>query len=76
MMLCLWLACWQGVWAGEPRITLSARHQPIEQVLLEIERQSGLHISFESSLLLQVVPVTVEMRDATLSLCLYDLFHT
>ncbi|OUO50982.1 hypothetical protein B5F77_11600 [Parabacteroides sp. An277] len=76
MMLCLWLACWQGVWAGEPRITLSARHQPIEQVLLEIERQSGLHISFESSLLLQVAPVTVEMRDATLSLCLYDLFHT
>ena len=73
--LCLLFVCLQWLQAGEPRLTLAVKQAPIEKVLLEVERQSGLRISFESSLLLHVRPVTMDVRDATLSLCLYDLFH-
>lgn len=73
--LCLLFVCLQWLRAGEPRLTLAVKQAPIEKVLLEVERQSGLRISFESSLLLHVRPVTMDVRDATLSLCLYDLFH-
>ena len=34
----------------EPVISFTVRQTPIENVLLEIEKQAGAHISFESSL--------------------------
>lgn len=61
--------------ADEPVVTLSVRNAPIEQVLLKIEEQVGLHVSFESSLLDKIPPVTLSVRDQTLSLCLYELFY-
>lgn len=60
----------------EPVISFSVRQAPIEKVLLEIEKQVGKHISFESSLLKNIPPVTLSVQNQPLSLCLYELFYT
>ena len=61
--------------ATEPVVSLSVRNMPIEQVLLLLEKQTGLQVSFESSLLEQMPPVTLSVKRQTLSVCLYELFH-
>lgn len=65
----------QSIKAEEPLVTFSVHNAPIEQVLLQIEKQIGLHVSFESSLLTDIPPVTLSMKQETLSICLYELFH-
>ena len=59
----------------EPVISFTVRQTPIENVLLEIEKQAGVHISFESSLLRNIPPVTLSVRNQPLSVCLYELFY-
>ena len=59
----------------EPVISFTVRQTPIENVLLEIEKQAGVHISFESSLLRNIPPVTLSVRNHPLSVCLYELFY-
>ena len=59
----------------EPVISFTVRQTPIENVLLEIEKQAGVHISFESSLLRNIPPVTLSVRNQSLSVCLYELFY-
>ena len=61
--------------ATEPIISFSVRDMPVEQVLLLLEKQTGLQVSFESSLLEQMPPVTLSVKRQTLSVCLYELFH-
>ena len=51
----------QSIKAEEPLVTFSVHNAPIEQVLLQIEKQIGLHVSFESSLLTDIPPVTLSM---------------
>lgn len=67
--------CWNRAMATEPVVSLSVRNMPIEQVLLLLEKQTGLQVSFESSLLEQMPPVTLSVKRQTLSVCLYELFH-
>lgn len=50
----------------EPVISFSVRQAPIEKVLLEIEKQVGKHISFESSLLKNIPPVTLSVQNQPL----------
>ena len=51
--------------ATEPVITFSVRNMPIEQVLLLLEKQTSLQVSFESSLLEQMRPVTLSVKKQT-----------
>ena len=61
--------------ATEPIVSFSVRDMPVEQVLLLLEKQTGLQVSFESSLLEQMKPVTLSVKKQTLSVCLYELFQ-
>ena len=76
-LIILWLVslCWNRGMATEPVVTFSVRNMPIEQVLLLLEKQTSLQVSFESSLLEQMRPVTLSVKKQTLSVCLYELFQ-
>ncbi len=52
-LIILWLVslCWNRGMATEPVVTFSVHNMPIEQVLLLLEKQTSLQVSFESSLL-------------------------
>lgn len=77
ILIILWLIgmCWNRVMATEPIVSFSVRDMPVEQVLLLLEKQTGLQVSFESSLLEQMKPVTLSVKKQTLSVCLYELFQ-
>jgi len=46
------------------KVTLSMHHQPLEKVLSEISRQSGIEILFNNDLLQKEGPVSVSVQDA------------
>lgn len=77
ILIILWLIgmCWNRVMATEPIVSFSVRDMPVEQVLLLLEKQTGLQVSFESSLLEQMELVTLSVKKQTLSVCLYELFQ-
>ncbi|MEG1585390.1 MAG: TonB-dependent receptor plug domain-containing protein [Bacteroidales bacterium] len=58
----------------ESRITLSAGSVPVTQVLTEITRQCGYHFSYESSLLKEYPPVTLQLNDKPVEEVLRALF--
>jgi len=56
------------------QITLSVKNAPIEKVLKEIKRQSGLAVVYPDALLLHALPVSVAVRDAPLDEALKRVF--
>lgn len=56
------------------RVTLRMKQQPMKKVLAEIERQTGMTFSYESSLLTGLSPVTFSVENEPLTSCLRKLF--
>lgn len=57
-----------------PTITLDMRQVPLSHLLLEIEKQTGLFFSYESSMLKDCPEVSFTAHDEPLSYCLKRLF--
>lgn len=57
-----------------PTITLDMRQVPLLDILTELEKQTGLFFSYESSLLKDLSEVSLSVRDESLSYCLKRLF--
>lgn len=57
-----------------PAVTLDMRQVPLLDILMELEKQTGLFFSYESSLLKELPEVSLSVRDESLSYCLKRLF--
>lgn len=57
-----------------PTVTLDMRQVPLLDILMELEKQTGLFFSYESSLLKELPEVSLSVRDESLSYCLKRLF--
>lgn len=57
-----------------PTITLDMRQVPLLDILTELEKQTGLFFSYESSLLMDLSEVSLSVREESLSYCLKRLF--
>ena len=57
-----------------PTVTLDMRQVPLQDILLEIERQTGIFFSYESSMLKEYQKVSLKVHDESLSYCLKRLF--
>lgn len=57
-----------------PTVTLDMKRVPLQDILLEIEKQTGLFFSYESSMLKEFRHVSLTVRDESLSYCLKRLF--
>ena len=53
-----------------PTVTLDMRQVPLLDILMELEKQTGLFFSYESSLLKELPEVSLSVRDESLSYCL------
>lgn len=58
-----------------PTVTLDMRQVPLQEILLEIEKQTGLFFSYESSMLKDYRKVSLKAHDESLSDCLKRLFE-
>ena len=58
-----------------PTVTLDMRQVPLLDILLEIEKQTGIFFSYESSLLKEYKKVSLQVHDESLSYCLKRLFE-
>ena len=56
-----------------PTVTLDMRQVPLLDILMELEKQTGLFFSYESSLLKELPEVSLSVRDESLSYCLEAL---
>ena len=56
-----------------PTVTLDMKRVPLQDILLEIEKQTGLFFSYESSMLKEFRHVSLTARDESLSYCLKRL---
>ena len=56
-----------------PTVTLDMRQVPLLDILMELEKQTGLFFSYESSLLKELPEVSLSVRDESLSYCLKRL---
>ena len=52
-----------------PTVTLDMRQVPLLDILMELEKQTGLFFSYESSLLKELPEVSLSVRDESLSYC-------
>ena len=77
LLLCLMHLCIEakGTEHDEPLVTLDMRQAPVQKVLTEITRQTGVTFSYESSLIKQLPVVDITMTDKPLSYCLRVLFQ-
>ena len=57
-----------------PTVTLDMRQVPLQDILLEIERQTGIFFSYESSMLKEYQKVSLKVHDESLSYCFKRLF--
>lgn len=57
-----------------PAITLDMRNVPVQDILLELEKQTGMFFSYESSLFGDVPNVSLKAKEEPLSYCLKRLF--
>ena len=53
-----------------PTVTLDMRQVSLLDILMELEKQTGLFFSYESSLLKELPEVSLSVRDESLSYCL------
>lgn len=58
-----------------PTVTLDMKRVSLQDILLEIEKQTGLFFSYESSMLKEFRHVSLTARDESLSYCLKRLFE-
>src|ERR1700744_585745 len=56
------------------KITITAKQQPLEQVLKQIEQQSGYQVLYSSELIQRSKPVTANIKDAPLEDALKKCF--
>ncbi|WP_455667769.1 carboxypeptidase-like regulatory domain-containing protein [Phocaeicola sp.] len=77
LLLCLMLFYMKAKAAepGDPPVTLDMKQAPIREVLAEITRQTGIHFSYESSLIKNLPPVNIKITRKALSDCLQTLFR-
>mgnify|MGYP003160510455 CR=1 FL=1 len=57
-----------------PTVTLDMKRVSLQDILLEIEKQTGLFFSYESSMLKEFRYVSLTARDESLSYCLVRAF--
>ncbi|RHR49991.1 TonB-dependent receptor [Parabacteroides sp. AF17-28] len=57
-----------------PAVTLDMRNVPLQDILLEIEKQTGIFFSYESSMLKEYQKVSLTVHEESLSYCLKRLF--
>ncbi|MDR1624785.1 MAG: TonB-dependent receptor [Tannerellaceae bacterium] len=57
-----------------PAVTLEMQHVPAADLFLELEKQTGMFFSYESSLIGDLPPVSFKAKDEPLSYCLKRLF--
>lgn len=62
------------VQAQTPTVTIDMKQVPIEDILPELEKQTGVFFSYESSLLKGLPKVSLQVEDELLSYCLKKLF--
>lgn len=78
LLLCLMHFCIEAKGTeheDEPLVTLDMRQAPVQKVLAEITRQTGVTFSYESSLIKHLPAVDITMTDKPLSYCLRILFQ-
>ncbi|WP_278703186.1 TonB-dependent receptor [Phocaeicola sartorii] len=78
LLLCLMHFCIEAKGTeheDEPLVTLDMRQAPVQKVLTEITRQTGVTFSYESSLIKHLPAVDITMTDKPLSYCLRILFQ-
>lgn len=59
-----------------PPVTLSMRNVPLQEILLEIEKQTGVFFSYESSMLAEFPEVSLSVKNESLSYSLERLFSS
>ena len=57
-----------------PTVTLDMRQVPLQDILLELEKQTGLFFSYESTMVKEFDRVSLTVQDESLSYCLKKLF--
>lgn len=57
-----------------PSVTLDMKQVPLQDILLELEKQTGIFFSYESSMLKDYQSVSLTAHDESLSYCLKRLF--
>lgn len=60
--------------APVPPVTIDMRHTELADILTELEKQTGLFFSYESSLLTDLPKVTLTAEEESFSYCLRKLF--
>ncbi len=75
MVLLLLAACMQAGIVRAQKVTLSERNAPLRKIFKEIKEQTGYVFFYNSALLSQAHPVTIEVRDAELSVVLEQCFR-
>lgn len=83
LLLIGFLACTPFAWTKgflslpadpTPTVTLDMRQVPLQDILLELEKQTGIFFSYESSMLKDFQKVSLTVRDESLYYCLKRLF--
>ncbi len=59
-----------------PTVTMDKRQVPLLEILQELEKQTGIFFSYESSLLDEFPKISFKAQDESLSYCLRRLFST
>ena len=57
-----------------PTVTMNKRQVPLLEILQELEKQTGIFFSYESSMLDEFQKVSFKAQDESLSFCLRRLF--
>lgn len=57
-----------------PAVTLDMRNVPIQDIFFELEKQTGMFFSFESSLVDDIPKTSLKVKEEPLSYCLKHLF--
>ena len=57
-----------------PVVTVSMKRVPLPDILSELEKQTGMFFSYESSLIKDLPDVSLVVRDESLNYCLKRLF--
>lgn len=60
--------------APTPTVTLDMRQVPLQDILLELEKQTGIFFSYESSMVKEFQKVSLTVKEEALSYCLKRLF--
>lgn len=77
LLLCLLHICIEakGTEPNDPLVTLAMKQAPVQKVLAEITRQTGVTFSYESSVVKQLPAVNIRVAGTPLSRCLQQLFR-